>query len=375
MASATERRWARQRGSVDGEGQAHRQPPTCAHVDRERLVERAVEREVPLAGVLDGLAAGADLELDQPGVGVVGVEGVGDAAQVVDVGAGGDRVADHRPLHGVGAADLALLGGGGAVGVPGVGADADRDRRGDQVALVAGEPEPDPVGALGAERVDHGAEVAERARGEVVALGGVDVEVVEGLEVALGARRVGGREVTSTPSLAAFLMLRRHSWFMPLRTSSSVRAVPSGWRSGTWKTWRGWPAANPPSTACGRQPSSVSWETTRAPVASRSVGARSSRRRTAGSAMPALIAAASQRRVTTGGPMRTPNAPWLLDVRGQRAQQRAEVVGRPVEQRALGQVGQEPLEPWAAGGRAPARRRPARRRRRTSRSTRGATRP
>ena len=31
-------------------------------------------------------------------------------------------------------------------------------------------------------------------------------------------------EVTSTPDLSAFLMLRRHSWFMPLSTSSSVRS-------------------------------------------------------------------------------------------------------------------------------------------------------
>ena len=168
--------------AVDGEGETHRAPP---HVQVERRVERPVERQVPLADVLDGLAAGADLELDQPDVRVVGVEGVGDAAQVVDVGAGGDRVADHRPLDGVGAADLALLGGGGAVGVPRVGADPDRDGGGDQGALVAGGVEPDPVGVLGAERLDHGAEVGQRARREVVALGGVHVEVVEGLEVGL----------------------------------------------------------------------------------------------------------------------------------------------------------------------------------------------
>ena len=36
------------------------------------------------------LDAGADLELDQPDVGVVGVERLGDAAQVVDVGPGGE---------------------------------------------------------------------------------------------------------------------------------------------------------------------------------------------------------------------------------------------------------------------------------------------
>ena len=107
--------------------------------------------------MLDGLAAGADLELDQPDVVVVGGEGVGDAAQVVDPGPGRERVADHLPLHRVGAADLALLGRGGAVGVPRVAADPDPDRRRHQVALVVGEVEPDPVGVLGAERRDHGA--------------------------------------------------------------------------------------------------------------------------------------------------------------------------------------------------------------------------
>ncbi len=111
--------------AVDGQGQAHAASP---HVEVEGRVERLAQRQVPLAGVLDRLAAGADLELDQADVGVVGVEGVGDAAQVVDLGAGGERVADHRPLDRVGAADVALLGGRGAVGVPGVGADPDRDR-------------------------------------------------------------------------------------------------------------------------------------------------------------------------------------------------------------------------------------------------------
>ena len=50
---------------------------------------------------------------------------------------------------------------------------------------MAGEVEPDPVGVLGAQRLGHGPEVRPAARGEVVALGGVHVEVVEELEVAL----------------------------------------------------------------------------------------------------------------------------------------------------------------------------------------------
>ena len=53
---------------------------------------------------------------------------------------------------------------------------------GDQVALVLGGEERDAVGVLGAEGGEHRREVAQRARGEVVALGGVDVEVVELLE-------------------------------------------------------------------------------------------------------------------------------------------------------------------------------------------------
>ena len=114
-------------------------------------------------------------------------------------------------------------------------------------------------------------------------------------------------EATSTPSLAAFLMLRRQSWFIPARTSSSERPA-----SGIWKTYCGCPAAKPPSTAWARHPSSSSWEVTRAPVWVRSVGARSPSRRTASSAMPALTVAVSHRRVTTGGPIRTPNAPWDL---------------------------------------------------------------
>ena len=72
--------------AVDGEDQAHGLPPS--HVEVEGLVERLVQRQVPLAGVLDGLAAGADLELDQADVAVLGVEGRRDAAQVVDVGTG-----------------------------------------------------------------------------------------------------------------------------------------------------------------------------------------------------------------------------------------------------------------------------------------------
>jgi hypothetical protein len=60
--------------AVDTEGQRHGSAP-ASQVELEGLVDRAVgqsaEREVPLPGVLHGLAAGADLELDQSDVVVV----------------------------------------------------------------------------------------------------------------------------------------------------------------------------------------------------------------------------------------------------------------------------------------------------------------
>ena len=62
-----------------------------------------------------------------------------------------------------------------------------RDRGGDEVALVVGQPEGDPARVLRAQRVVHRLEVGQGPRREVVALGGVDVEVVERLEVLGGA--------------------------------------------------------------------------------------------------------------------------------------------------------------------------------------------
>ena len=51
---------------------------------------------------------------------------------------------------------------------------------------------------------------------------------------------------------------------------------------------------------------------TQAPSCERSSGGTSPRRLTASSAMPAFTWSADQRRVTTGGPIRTANAPWPL---------------------------------------------------------------
>ena len=251
--------------AVDRQGQAHRAPRR--EVELERLVEGTVERQVPLAGVLDGLAAGADLELDQPDVGVVGFERLGDAAQVVDLGAGVQCVADHRPLDGVGAAHVALLRGRCAVGVPRMGADPDRDGRGDQVALVAGQPHLDPVRVLGRERVVHRLEVGQRARGEVVALGGVDVEVVEGLEVLAVTARHLDAGLVGLLDVAAPQLVHAGQ-----HVGLGARPRPSPPTSGIWKLNCGWPAEKPPSADCCCQPSSCSCATTRAPVLRRARG-------------------------------------------------------------------------------------------------------
>src|SRR3954452_11127253 len=149
--------WARQRSPSTYNVSTATSPP--AHVQRESLVEQRRQRQVPLAGVLHRLAPGADLELDQPHMRVLRVERLGDATQVVDVGAERERVADHLPLDRVRPTHLALLGGGGTVGVPRVAADADPDRGRNEIALVTGQVEADPVGLLGEERREHRVEV------------------------------------------------------------------------------------------------------------------------------------------------------------------------------------------------------------------------
>src|SRR5664279_1615950 len=117
-------------------------------VELERLVQERRQRVVPLAEVLDRLAAGAQLELDQPEQVVVRVQGVRDPAQVVDLGPGEGRVGDHPPLDGVARPVLAALGARCTVGVPDVAADLDPCRGGQQLALATGEVEPDAVAVL-----------------------------------------------------------------------------------------------------------------------------------------------------------------------------------------------------------------------------------
>ena len=156
---------------------------------------------------------------------------------------------------------------------------------------------------------------------------------------------------------------------MPASTCSSVRPA-----SGTWKTYCGWPAANPPSTACARQPSSAA---ARPPGRRRGCARWGPGRRggvTAASAMPALTVAASQRRVTTGRAHPDAEGAAALEVGGQRAQPAGEVRVVPVDDRALGQVGEVALHLRQLPVEHQAGARPARRRG-TSRATRAATRP
>ena len=84
---------------------------------------------------------------------------------------------------------------------------------------------------------------------------------------------------------------------------------------------------------------------TRAPSCERSSGGTSPRRRTDSSAMPSLTCSARQRRVTTGGPIRTANAPCSLRWRDHRVEPGPEVVAGPVDDRPLGQVGEVALDP------------------------------
>ena len=149
--------------------------------------------------------------------------------------------------------------------------------------------------------------------------------------------------VTSTPAFVAFLMLRRHSWFMAARTSSSLLG-PSSSASGTQKLYCGCPAANPPVVGTFFQPSSRSRATTASAASSLASAGTSPSVPSTESAMAALIVAACQRRVTTGGPIRMPNAPWPLRYAASGVSQRSEVGVEPVDVRPLGEVGEVALD-------------------------------
>ncbi len=120
-------------------------------------------------------------------------------------------------------------------------------------------------------------------------------------------RSLAWPRVTTTPCFADFLMLRRHSWFIPASTSSSVRPA-----SGSWNTYSGWPAAKPSSEARWSKPSRSSRARTRIPASSVTSGVTSRSEPTASSAMAALTVSACQRRTGTAGPIRRAKAPWAL---------------------------------------------------------------
>jgi hypothetical protein len=100
-------------------------------------------------------------------------------------------------------------------------------------------------------------------------------------------------------------MFRRQSWLKPFITSSSERP-----RSGIWKTYLGCTSPNPapPSSPCCH-PIRRSRSATSNAFGSRDVASTSRSRFTSGFWMPALTAAADHRRITTGGPIFTENAP------------------------------------------------------------------
>ena len=139
-------------------------------------------------------------------------------------------------------------------------------------------------------------------------------------------------------------MFRRHCWFMAASTSSSLLG-PSASASGTQKLYCGCPAAKPPVVGTCFQPSSRSRETTASAASSLASAGTSSSVWRASSAMAVLMVAACHRRVTTGGPMRMPNAPCPLRYSRSGVEPGVEVLVQPADVRALRKVGQVPLEP------------------------------
>ncbi len=139
-------------------------------------------------------------------------------------------------------------------------------------------------------------------------------------------------------------MLRRHCWFMPASTSSSLRGSPSGVRSGTQKLYCGWPAANPPSTACGA-PAELQQLGDHPGTGLRPLGRRDVAEPAHGLVGDACL---HGRRVPAAGDHRRahPDAEraGLLQVAHHRGQPDAQVRGLPVDHRTLGEVGEVALD-------------------------------
>ena len=214
-------------------------------------------------------------------------------------------------------------------------ADPDPDRRGDQRALVPRGIQPDPVGVLGAERPHHRPEVRQRPRGEVVALGGVQVEVVEGLElVARGVGRgdldalLGGLLDVAPPQL---VHAREHVVLGAAgqRDPEDVLRLAGGEAA---LDRLGPPAevdqlGDHPRTEVGAL---GGWQIAEAAY---------------GVVRDAFL---DRGRVPAPGHDRRahpdPEGAARTEVGGHRLEPLAQVVGRPVDHRALGKVGQEPLD-------------------------------
>ena len=104
---------------------------------------------------------------------------------------------------------------------------------------------------------------------------------------------------------------------------------------------------SPRRSVGARHPSAVRVAATCAAVGSSPSGGTSPRRFAEPSATAALTVAADQRRRATSGPILMPKAPGRLQVLGHRRQPAGQVAARPagpVDDRALRQVGQEPLD-------------------------------
>ena len=326
--------------AVDVQGQGHGSAPP-PHVEVEGLVDEAVQRQVPLPGVLHGLAAGADLELDQPDVGVLGVEGVGDAAQVVDVrrrprASRGSSATGRRWSRGRRASRWR------------------RRRRSTRCARPRGSRSCWRPGRPRAARGRAGSGRAPRrpaprtssrssdsGRGVKWSRSAVcDVELVEGLQV--GGRR---RRSTSTPALAGLLDVAAPLLVHALEDVVLGARVALGVPSGIQKLYCGWPAAKPPLDRLGA-PAELAQLGDDAGADLAPLGGRHAVSEcTASSAMPSLTWAALQRRVTTGGPIRMPKAPWPRRCAAIGSSQAPEVLAVPVDERTLGQVGEVALDP------------------------------
>ncbi len=130
-------------------------------------------------------------------------------------------------------------------------------------------------------------------------------------------------------------MLRRHSWFIPARTSSSVRPA-----SGSWKTYSGWPAAKPSSEARWSKPSRSSRARSRIPASSVTSGvtSRSEPHRVVGDGRLDRVGVPAADR--DRGPDPQGEGALALDVVAQGAEHVERLGGVPVGDRTLGEVGE-----------------------------------